>query len=125
MSRDGSIRFDWAGAERTFCLSIGELRHLQETTKTSPFAVLGRLRHGLPMADDMAEVLRLGLEGAGETPATALALVRRYCTERPLAESVTPALLVLAAALYGGGEEEPGKPPGADAEPASSPPTDR
>jgi hypothetical protein len=123
MSSDGSIRFDWGGATRTFRLAIGELRLLQEELRVSPFAVLDRMQRGAPMVDDMSAVMRLGLEGGGETPAGALLLIRRYVHERPLGESITPAVLVLASALYGAEGDEPGESSGVADGPTASPPT--
>lgn len=112
MSRDASINLDFGDGEHCFRLPIGQLRELQEKAAASPFAVLARMVAWMPMVDDAREVLRLGLVGGGLTPPEALTLVRRYADERPLAESVPTATLVLQAALMGVADEPPGKPSG-------------
>lgn len=124
MSRDATVTIDFADGEHRFRLAIGALRELQEKLAASPFTVFERLRAGRPMVDDAREVLRLGLIGGGLTPADALRLVRTYVEERPLGEAIVPAVAVLAAALFGVADEEPGKSSGATGEPTASPPTD-
>lgn len=124
MTRDASIAFDWADGEHRFRLALGQLRELQEKTGASPFEIFERLSARRPMVDDLREVLRLGLTGGGLAPVEALRLVRTHVDERPLAEAIVPALTVLAAALFGPAEDEPGKSPGAAPAAKASPPTD-
>lgn len=133
MSRNGSISFDWADDTHNFRLPLGQLRELQEKTGVGPLTLLRRLDNGSWMVDDAREVLRCGLIGGGMEPDRALSMVRRYVDERPAVESVRPAYLVLAAALFGADDEEtPGKtkaaeattgsasPPSTDTEPSSA-----
>lgn len=123
MSRDGSISFDWGDIDDCrFRLALGDLDDLQVKTGTSAFALLDRLRAGRPMVKDMREVLRHGLIGAGTPPPEAARLVARWADARPPAESIVPAIAVLAAALYGDPDDEPGKSSGVTGEPTVSPP---
>lgn len=116
MSRHGDITFVWGDGEHTFRLAIGQLRELQEKTKAGPLELLARLDNGLWRVDDAREVLRLGLIGGGMTPVAAYEVVAKYADARPFAESIVPAKLILAAALYGTDEEDiPGKEGAAEA----------
>jgi hypothetical protein len=130
MSRDGSVTFTWADGEHRFRLGIGQLRELQEKTEAGPAFILGRLQNGSWLLDDLREPLRLGLIGGGMSPVEALRLVQRYVDDRPLLESVQPAMAVLLAALVGVEDEKPGKlgaakdqPQGSSAESSPSPPS--
>lgn len=139
MSRDASIDFDWADDHYSFRLPLGQLRELQEKTGVGPLALLNRLNDGTWLIDDPREVLRCGLIGGGLEPSKARNLVLRYVDERPKIESVKPAYLILAAALFGTDEEElPGKteaaetptdgsasPPSTETEPSSDTPPSR
>jgi hypothetical protein len=107
MSRDASVTFDWADGTFTFRLGIGQIRELQEKCDAGPSVVLRRLAEDAWFVDDLIHTIRLGLIGGGATPAEALKLVRRYVEQRPLEESRSPATIILGAALYGAGDEEP------------------
>jgi hypothetical protein len=130
MSRDGSVAIAWADGEYRFRLALGQMRELQEKCDAGPAFILGRLQSGRWLVDDARETLRLGLIGGGLKPAESLKLVQRYVDERPLLESVQPAMAVLLAALVGAGDEPLGKPeaakeqaPGLSAESSPSPPS--
>lgn len=107
MSRDASVSFDWADKTYTFRLGIGEIRELQEKCDAGPAFIFRRITDGAWRVDDLVQTIRLGLIGGGMKPIEALKLSREYAEKRPLSESVTPATLILAAALYGAGGEEP------------------
>lgn len=109
MSRDASVTLAFGDGEHRFRLPIGGLRELQEKTGVGPLRLLMRLRAGDWLVDDAREVLRIGLIHGGLAPVEAGRLVARYADERPAAESVTPAQLVLAAALFGVEDEPVGK----------------
>lgn len=127
MSRSGDVTFLWGDGEHTFRLGIKQLRELQEKCDAGPAHILARLRTGEWRIDDARETLRLGLIGAGLKAEEALKLVLRYVDDRPLMESVQPAMVVLITALYGpadepiddGGESAAGKPPAAEDSPSS------
>ncbi len=123
MSRDGSVTFVWGDGSHRFRLAIGDLIGLEEKLAVSPFMVLARLRAGVPMIRDAREVLRFGLIGGGVTPIEADRLILRWCDERPPAESLTPSIAVLMAALHGVAEDDPGKSPEAGAGQAPPPAT--
>ena len=106
MSRDASITLDWADGTYTFRLAIGQLRELQEKCNAGPAHILSRLSTGTWMVDDITETIRLGLIGGGANPVEALRLVRSYVEERPLAESILPAISILGAAVVGAPDED-------------------
>lgn len=106
MSRHGDVTFDWADGEHTFRLALKELRELQEKCDAGPLVIFRRLTHGDWRIDDLRETIRLGLIGGGMEPAKALSLTRSYVDDRPLMESVEPALRVMSAALMGPPDEE-------------------
>lgn len=95
------VTLDWADDEHSFCLRLGELRELQDKTGVGPQKLMRRVAEGDWHVDDLRETLRLGLIGAGMSAPEALKLVRRYVDERPLIESIQPALAVLVAVLSG------------------------
>lgn len=109
MSSDGSTSFVWADGEYRFRLAIGQLRELQDKTGTGPFVLFSRFMDGSWRVDDVRETIRLGLIGGGMKPTEALILVKRYVDERPKMENVTPARLIIGAALFGDPEDEVGK----------------
>lgn len=103
------ITLDWADDEHAFCLRIGELRELEGKTGVGPQRLMRRISEGDWRVDDLRETLRLGLIGGGMKPSDALTLVRRYVDERPLIESIQPALAVLVAVLSGFEAARPAK----------------
>lgn len=106
MSRDASIVLDWAGGpEEQFRLAWGELAKLQEACDAGPFVILQRLNTGTWRIEDIANVIRWGLVGAGKTPAEASKLVRLYVEARPPMENRLTAYLILAAGVAGAPEE--------------------
>jgi hypothetical protein len=109
VSASGLIAFEWADGEHRFRLPIGRLRELQDKCGAGPGVIFGRLTDGTWRVDDLREVVRLGLIGGGMDPVQALTLVKRYVDERPLAETVAPARVILAVALFGDGNDTVGK----------------
>ncbi|MFC7399591.1 gene transfer agent family protein [Chelatococcus sp. GCM10030263] len=120
MSSDGSITFPWADGEYRFRLAIGQLRELQDKCSAGPAEIVQRLSIGSWRVDDVRETLRLGLIGGGLKPGDALILIKRYVDERPWLENITPAHVVLMAALVG----DPDEPVGKDEAAATEPETD-
>lgn len=106
---DGFCTLEWAGKLRTFnCGRIGALRSLQAACDTSPMAVLVRLYNGTWFFDDCAEVIRLGLIGAGMSATKAARLVRRHIDNQPLLSNVIAAQQVLSAGLSWPSDDEIG-----------------
>lgn len=108
MSRDASVTLDWADGQHTFRLAWGELIKLQEACDAGPQVVLGRLQTGTWRMGDISETIRLSLIGGGLEPGPALKLVRDYVEARPPIENVMLAVGILATALLGPADEEPG-----------------
>jgi len=108
-NRNGQVELDFGDGTYCFRLGWGELQKLQEACDAGPFAIFSRLGDMSFKAQDIREILRLGLIGGGLEPSKALALVRDYVEERPLMENVPLAQAVLGAALVGAPEEETGK----------------
>lgn len=109
MSRDAKIELAWADGDYTFRLGFGELSELQELCDAGPYVVLDRLRSGRWRVEDLTGVVRLGLIGAGMTPADALKKVRAYVEARPPMETVTLAYAILNSALVGAPDEKVGE----------------
>jgi len=109
MSGSGAVDIVWADGEHRFRLPIGLLRELQDKTDAGPAQVFERLRLGTWRVDEIRETIRLGLIGGGMAPLDALTLVVRYVDARPLLESVNVAFAILAAALIGVPDDQPGK----------------
>lgn len=111
--RPPHVELDWGDGRHRFALQIGRIRELQDKTAVGPYALYRRILSGDWRVEDLTETLRLGLIGGGLKPTDALSLTRRYVEERPLLESVEPALSVLAWALLpdaaAGDEDEDGK----------------
>jgi hypothetical protein len=61
--------------------------------------------------NDVREVIRLALIGGGMKPTPAFMLVKRYCDDRPLGESLAIAHAVLLSAVVGVPGDDVGKEP--------------
>ena len=99
--RTGTLTMTWGDGEHTFRLPIDQLEEHGEKLGRGPLSVLRRLDSGDWEPREIFETIRLGLIGGGMPPAEALTLARRYCLDRPLAESLPVATAVLGAALFG------------------------
>lgn len=144
MSRDAGIRLFLGEGEFDFALRIGELRLLEESRSRSLAAhgfspgeaclerMLGRLIGGGWLIEEVREILRLGLVGGGMRKERAYDLVERHVAPPDLMACASTAYAVLAAALVGSPEDQPGggdpsgEPPGeaTDTAPTSSPTDD-
>jgi hypothetical protein len=125
MSRNASTEFDWADGRHSFRLPIGQLLELQEKTGHGPQSILTRLINGTWFVNDVTETIRLGLIGGGMKPDQAYGLIKRYVHDRPLQESIQPAIAILGSALIGTDQEEtPGKTEAGETAPGESSPMD-
>lgn len=98
-----TIEREWGDGVYRFRLGLGELREIQEKTGTGALLLLRRMAtHGW-FIDDIREVLRLGLIGAGTEPVKALKLVDRYCepSKNALLPCVELAVTLLGRAISG------------------------
>lgn len=116
MSRDGACEFVWGGDERTFRLGIGELLALQDKLNSGPAEIATRLRDGTWRLQDVQEIFRLGLIGAGEDAKKAKALVEENIAPGRIRYSVLPALAIIVSALMGDENDPVGKAQEADPE---------
>lgn len=111
MSADGSVELVWAQETRKFRIAIGEFRDLQESVNArrvkigaepiGPAAMLASLRTNNAWPDDVRDVLKAGLVGAGIPFDKAQRLLMRFFDNKPLLEHTKTAFLVLLAALVG------------------------
>nr|CAD6411124.1 gene transfer agent family protein [Rhizobium sp. Q54] len=109
MSRDGSIELPFNGQRTMFKLAWRELMKIQEACDAGPYVVLDRLVSGRWRLQDISEVIKWGLIGAGMPQAEALKLVETEVEgHRPL-ENLVIAQKVLGAGVVGAPEEEVGK----------------
>jgi hypothetical protein len=106
MSAAGSTTLTWGDGEHLFRLPIGQLRELQDKCDAGPAQIMMRLVSHTWRVDDILQPIRLGLIGGGKSPTDALLLVRRYVEERPLAENITVAAEIIAAAISGDPKED-------------------
>lgn len=90
--------------ERPFTLSDDMVAELEAKTETGIGTLFQRLTaHAFRLAD-LAEVIRLGLIGAGTSPEEAARLVSTYARNRPVAEVLPLATAILAARWLGADE---------------------
>jgi hypothetical protein len=109
-TRTARIEIDWADGTHAFRLAFRELIELDEKRQCGPFELLNRIQSGTWRAEDVREVIRIGLIGGGMEPGKALAMVRRYVEEVPDWHSNSIiASAILMAALAGNEVEDPGK----------------
>lgn len=119
MSRSATVGPLFLGEGRyEFRLGIGELEQLEEqrlrtlarfglpTGEASLERVLLRLGDGQLILDEVRQVLRLGLVGAGMAKEEALSLVERHVVPPDLKAGASKAFLVLSAALYGVADDD-------------------
>jgi len=112
MSGSGAVTFDWGDGRYTFRLDIGDLRELQDNPNVGvgPEALFRRIVSNNWKADDIPEVIRLGLiRGSSVQPARATKLVRRYYHEAGKAEGREAALRILHAYLMWPEDDPVGK----------------
>jgi hypothetical protein len=112
----GTTTLFWGDGENTFRIGIGEFRELQErlTARRAAFGLpaIGpqtfansiRARDAWP--DDVRDVLRIGLVGAGMKPGEAHLKLAAYFDRRPPAESYLAAYQVFAGAFVGVPDDE-------------------
>lgn len=116
MSETGRIELRWADGTYAFCLDIGGLRELQTKVDAAygfpnggPILILRRLQERECHIDDIREVIRIGLIGAGTIPFEASKLVERYVDQRPFMENLPIAIAILFASLVGAPNDPVGK----------------
>lgn len=105
MSADGSVELVFGGDLRRFRLGIAELIALQEKRGSGPMEIVGRLRFGTWLVQDIQETIRIGLIGAGtgkpEEAAAARTLVEANVSPPNIAIHALTAQAVLLSAIQG------------------------
>jgi len=109
MSRDGSCEVVFNGQRTRFKLAWRELMKIQEACDAGPYVVLDRLVSGRWRLQDISEVIKWGLIGAGLPQGDALKLVETEVEGRRPLENLVIAQQVLGAGVVGAPEEEVGK----------------
>lgn len=104
-SGHGYVTRAWGDGDYTFRLAWGGWKEIQDKCGCGPAELLDRLIHRKWRADDLYEVVRLGLIGGGMSAVDALKLARSYVQDRPLLESVPVALEIVSASLFGPADE--------------------
>jgi len=112
----------WPGGEHAFRLGLGELRAIQRLTDCGPEFLMHRISAGQWHVDDLREVIRNGLIGAGMVHVEAMKLVDRTFETTPSAISFkVPALDLLGAYLYGPQDDPVGEDMPVEPTPANEP----
>lgn len=107
MIRHGAIEAEFGDGKHSFRLGLKEIEELEEKCSlvakrdVGIFELVDLLHPKVrrPRVKFVTETIRIGLIGGGMTPIDAMALVARYCDERPLEESRDVAFAVAAQAL--------------------------
>lgn len=116
VNRHGAVELSWGGGDHQFRLGLGEIEELESAVDMSVFLLFAAMSAQIPFAKlkHYSETIRIGLVGGGMKPIDAKALTRRYVDERPLAESVALAEVILRVALErvhpGELDDAPGEP---------------
>jgi hypothetical protein len=100
----------WAGGEHSFDLRLEHLRAIQDKCDAGPLHILNRLSDRTWLVDDVIQPIRLGLEGGGMSKDQARRLVAKFVEAQPLTLSVLTAQAILAMALFGDPDDQPGEP---------------
>jgi Phage tail tube protein, GTA-gp10 len=111
MSGDGSTTVFWGDGETRFRISIGGFAELQEKINgrraaaglpgVGPSTLANAIRANDAWPDDVRDILRIGLVGAGMKPHEAHRKLVLYFDRRPPVESYLAAFAVLVGAFVG------------------------
>jgi len=88
-------------AERDFALTSTVVPELERLAGSGLGALFSRLSTQDFRFLDLAETIRLGLIGAGESPKEAARLVKLYVEDRPVFETLPVAVKIMEARFYG------------------------
>lgn len=115
MSADGSVMLVWGDGENKFRYAIGQFRELQEKINhrrvaigapiVGPMSLLAMLRAQDAWPDDVRDVLRIGLVGAGMSVKDAHLKLASYFDGKPPLEHMLTAYAALFSGLVGVPEE--------------------
>lgn len=108
------VALQWVGGEHEFALPIGALRAVQQHCDAGPQEVLDRLVTGKWRVDDLYEVIRQGLIGAGMPTKDAAQIVAKAWDQNPVGALRITAQSILIAALVGVEDDPVGEPEGVE-----------
>jgi hypothetical protein len=116
VSADGSVTLVWGDGETKFRFAIGQFRELQEKVNArriaigaapvGPMSLLALLRAQDAWPDDVRDVLRIGLVGAGMPIKEAHRKLVSYFDSSPPFEHMLTGYAVLFAGLVGVPDED-------------------
>lgn len=117
-AEDGTITLPLGGAEYPFRIAVGQWRELQESINKprveigappiGPMTLIRSLGQLDAWPNDVREIVRLGLIGAGMKSDRALVLIKQYVEPSPLEHSFT-AVAILQRAMFGPPDDEVGQ----------------
>lgn len=109
MSRAAEVTLAFGGEERLFRLPLGRLRALQEKTDCGPLELLQRYAMSTWRVDDVREAILQGLMGGGLPSHQATSIVVGHFDDTPIMAHVAVAQAIVASAVVGVGDEQPGE----------------
>ncbi|WLB43017.1 gene transfer agent family protein [Bradyrhizobium ottawaense] len=105
------IELIWGSGPQSFKFGLGQFRALQENVNrrrlaigaplVGPMDLVEQLRAKNVWPDDLRDILRLGLIGAGMPPRDAHLELAQYFDDKPPVPHMMPALAILSAGLVG------------------------
>lgn len=99
---NGKVRLAWLGGEHDFNIAqYKTLLQLEAKCDAGVRAIMLRIETDTWKVDDLREVIRLGLIGAGTPPDQAQQLIKTYVDDCPLQHSKQVAYQIIAAAMIG------------------------
>jgi len=99
---NGQVELEWGDGPHIFNIAKhAQVFELEDKCRCGVAEIYDRIQNGRWKIDDIRETIRLGLIGGGMKPLDALSLVKRYFDDRPWAESINIALVILMAAMVG------------------------
>lgn len=110
MTAEVTAVLSFGGEDRPFALRIREMRALQSICDAGPGELLQRFEAQRYRLDDVRETIRQGLIGGGLSDAMATKLIADHFDNRPLAQFVVLAQIIVAAALVGVADDPVGEP---------------
>jgi len=112
MAAVGTVRINWSGGEDDFCASkVGTQLAIEERCNAGLGAVYQRIANGTWKINDISEVIRLSLIGAGMSAEEAKKKTDVHVFQNPngLAPSLMVSMRILEAALVGVPDDPVGK----------------
>jgi hypothetical protein len=109
MSSTGEIVLAFADGERTFRLTVGAWRRVQEKCDAGPMELMHRYVAGTWRVDDLRAPIREGLIGGGMPQTEADILLKNNFDDTTLGQFVPLVQAIVAASIVGSPDDEPGE----------------